>query len=79
MEMKSDLNTNEGHASTRRTRNIGLTRNSEVNAVSLISNPACEENRCAKFVTSASSLRALSESRAVLDLSALDVGKIEFD
>ena len=77
--MHTDLNTNEGLASKRRTRNIELARISDANVDSLVSNPACEENRCTKFVASASSLRALSKCRVMLDLSALDVGKIEFN
>ena len=77
--MHTDLNTNEGLASKRRTRNIELARMSDEHVDSLISNPACEENRRAKFVASASSLRALSKCRVMLDLSALDVGKIEFN
>ncbi len=76
--MHTDLTNNEGLASKRRTRNIELDRISDVNVDSLVSNPACEENRCTKFVASASSLRALSKCRVMLDLSALDVGKIEF-
>ena len=79
METTTNLNTTEGHASKRRTTKTRLNRKPEVHAASLANNPACEENRCAKFVASASSLRALSKSRAVLDLSALNVGKIEFN
>ncbi len=79
METTTNLNTTEGHASTRRKTNTRLNRKPEVHAASLANNPACEENRCAKYVTSASSLRAVSKNRAVLDLSALDVGKIEIN
>ena len=77
--MHTDLNTNEGLASKRRTRNIELDRIQEANVDSSVSNPACEENRCTKVVASASSLRALSKCRVMLGLSALDVGKIEFN
>ena len=77
--MNTDLNEDKGLASSPDGRDVKLEIISEANANSLVSTPIRGELRHAKIVDSASALRAQDNSKGAFDLSAFEVGKIEFN
>ena len=77
-DMNTDLHEDKGLASSPDGRDVKLEIISEANANSLVSTSVCGEHQHTKIVDSASALRAQGNSKGAFDLSAIEVGEIEF-
>ena len=77
-EMNTDLNEDKGLASSPDGRDVKLEIISEANANSSVSTSVRGEHQHAKILDSASALRAQGNSKGAFDLSAIEVGEIEF-
>ena len=75
--MNTDLNEDKGLASSLAGRDVKLEDISDENAVSLVSTPGRCDRRRTNIVEYASAI-AQGNSKGAFDLSAIEVGEIEF-